>query len=183
MSQHYLLPCTCGQKTPVSVAQAGGHVMCVCGEKLAVPTLRGLRQLELAPAVAVSPKAGWSRIQGAVFASGLTVAAIGIVLLAMSGLQYGQIVGFGMTQDRTQDVLRTQQADIEQLSPTQALAEWHKVVGEGLGEQEEPPWSKFKRLAASHVIRIKVGAVAVIGGILVSLVTLGLAAMPAKTAH
>jgi len=172
MSQLYLLPCSCGEKTPVSAAQAGGQVTCACGKGLPVPTLRGLRELELAPAATVVNKAGWSRAQGAVFASGLTVAAIGVVLLAMSALQYSQIVGFGYTKDRTADVLRSQQADIESMTPTQVLSEWRKEVEEGLGQAEEPPWSKFKRLAASNVTRIKLGAAAVIGGILVSLITL-----------
>jgi hypothetical protein len=182
MSQQYLLPCSCGQNTPVSPAQAGGQVTCVCGKSLPVPTLRGLRELEIAPAAAPEKKAGWSRVHGAVFASGLTIAAIGVVLLALSVLQYGQIVGFGMTKDRTEDVLRSQQADIEGMSPTQVLAEWRKDIEDGLGEPEEPPWSKFKRLAASNVSWIKVGAVAVIGGILISLITLLVPATSAKAA-
>jgi hypothetical protein len=172
MSQQYLLPCSCGHKTPVSVAQAGGQVACVCGNSLPVPTLRGLRELEIAPAAVVEKKAGWSRTHGAVFATGLTVAAIGVVLRALSVLQYGQIVGFGMTKDRTEDVLRSQQADIEGMSPTQVLAEWRKDVEDGLGEPEEPPWSKFKRLAANKMSWIKFGSAAVIGGILISLITL-----------
>jgi hypothetical protein len=182
MSHQYLLPCSCGQKTPVSPAQAGGHVTCVCGKSLPVPTLRGLRELEIAPATAPQEKAGWSRVHGVAFASGLTVAAIGVVLLALSVLQYGQIVGFGMTKDRTEDVLRSQQADIEGMSPTQVLSEWRKDVEEGLGEQEEPPWSKFKRLAASNMKWIKVGAAAVIGGILISLITLLVPANAVKVA-
>jgi hypothetical protein len=182
MSQLYLLPCSCGQKTPVSVAQAGGHVTCACGKSLPVPTLRGLRELEIAPAAAPEKKPGWSRVHGAVFASGLTVAAIGIVLLAMSALQYSQIVGFGYTKDRTQDVLKSQQADIEGMSPVQVLAEWRKDVEEGLGEQEEPPWSKFKRLAASNIAWIKFGVAAVVGGILVSLITLLVPARPVTAA-
>jgi len=180
MSQLYLLPCSCGQKTPVSVAQAGGQVVCVCGKSLSVPTMRGLRELEIAPAAVPEKKAGWSRVHGVVFASGLTIAAIGVVLLAMYGLQYSQIVGFGMTKDRTGDVLRSQEADIESLSPTQVLAEWHKDVEEGLGEQEEPPWAKFKRLAAHDLLRIKIGAAAVAGGLLLALITVGVAAVPSK---
>jgi len=181
MSKLYLLPCSCGQKTPVSVAQAGGQVTCICGKSLSVPTLRGLRELEIAPTVAVEKKAGWSRVHGAIFASGLTIAAIGVVLLTLSALQYGQIVGFGYTKDRTADVLRSQQADIESMSPTQVLSEWRKDVEEGLGEPEEPPWSKFKRLAASNVAWIKFGAAAVIGGILIALITLVVPAAPLKT--
>jgi hypothetical protein len=182
MSQLYLLPCSCGQKTAVSVAQAGGQVLCVCGKNLQVPTLRGLRELEIAAVAPPEKKAGWSRVHGAVFASGLAVAAIGVVLLAMSALQYGQIVGFGYTKDRTDLVLKTQELDIENMSPIQVLTEWRKEAEEGLGDQEEPPWSKFKRLAASNVTRIKVAAAAVIGGILVSLITLLVPATSTKVA-
>jgi hypothetical protein len=182
MSQLYLLPCSCGQKTPVSVAQAGGQVTCACGKNLPVPTLRGLRGLEVAPAAGPEKKAGWSRVHGAVFAGGLTVAAIGVVLLAMSALQYGQLVGFGFTKDRTDLVLKTQEADIEKMSPLQMLTEWRREVEEGLGEQEEPPWAKFKRVAANNVVWIKIGAVAVIGGILVSLITLLVPVTAAKAA-
>jgi hypothetical protein len=97
-------------------------------------------------------------------------------------LQYSQIVGFGYTKDRTQDVLKSQQADIEGMSPVQVLAEWRKDVEEGLGEQEEPPWSKFKRLAASNIAWIKFGVAAVVGGILVSLITLLVPARPVTAA-
>jgi hypothetical protein len=41
----FLLPCACGQKTEVSVAQAGQSIRCACGAQLDVPTLRGLRAL------------------------------------------------------------------------------------------------------------------------------------------
>jgi hypothetical protein len=110
------------------------------------------------------------------------VAAIGVVLLAMSALQYVQIVGFGYTKDWTADVLKSQQIEIEEMSPTQVLAEWRKNVEEGLGEPEEPPWAKFKRLAASNVMWIKYGSAAVICGILVSLITLVVPATSAKAA-
>lgn len=172
MSQQYLLPCSCGHKLTVSVAQAGGQVTCVCGKTASVPTLRGLRELETAPATTQTKKAAWSRTHGAVFATGLCVAALGLVLLAMSALQYGQIVGFGYTKDRTELVLKTQEADIEKMVPTQLLAEWRKEVDEGLGEQEEPPWAKFKRMAASNVMWIKIGIGAVFGGVLLALVTM-----------
>jgi len=52
----YWLPCRCGQQIRVSTAQAGETVACVCGERLEVPTLRGLR--ELVPAESDSTRAG-----------------------------------------------------------------------------------------------------------------------------
>jgi uncharacterized iron-regulated membrane protein len=41
----YLLPCACGQRTPVSNVQAGQSVRCACGAQLQVPNLRDLRAL------------------------------------------------------------------------------------------------------------------------------------------
>jgi hypothetical protein len=41
----FLLPCGCGQRTPVSIAQAGQSIRCACGAQLEVPTLRGLKAL------------------------------------------------------------------------------------------------------------------------------------------
>lgn len=42
----YLLPCSCGEQTVVSTAQAGETIRCACGAELQVPTMRGLRELE-----------------------------------------------------------------------------------------------------------------------------------------
>ena len=42
----YLLPCSCGEQSVVSTAQAGGTIRCACGAELQVPTMRGLRELE-----------------------------------------------------------------------------------------------------------------------------------------
>ena len=44
----FLLSCTCGRKTSVSIAQAGQSIRCPCGAQLEAPTLRGLAALERA---------------------------------------------------------------------------------------------------------------------------------------
>jgi hypothetical protein len=173
MSQQFLLPCSCGQKLTVSPSQAGGQVACSCGKLLSVPTLRGLRELEIAPSTAPAPvTSGWSPVHGAIFASGLVVAAIGLVFLALSGLQYLQIKGFRLTEDFTQNVVSNEMLRIDALSPLQALEEWHENIEHGLGEQEEPPWSKYKRLADFNVSRIKFAAVALVAGVVLSFATL-----------
>lgn len=66
--QRYLLPCPCGQRIPVSLAEAGGTVRCgACGAELAVPTYRELKSLEPAAADANAPPrrpsnwTGWHR--------------------------------------------------------------------------------------------------------------------------
>ena len=173
MSQQFLLPCTCGQKLPVSTAQAGGQVTCSCGKTLSVPTLRGLRELEVAPATLPRPaKAGWSPVHGFIFATGLVLAAVGVVFLALNGLQYSQIMGFGLTRDYTDDVVRAELARIDESKPLQLLEEWKENIEHGLGEQEEPPWSKFQRQIKFNLSRIKFGAIALGAGLLLSFATL-----------
>ena len=44
----YLLPCCCGQKTPIESRQAGEVITCGCGESLKVPTMLEMATLELA---------------------------------------------------------------------------------------------------------------------------------------
>ena len=41
----FLLPCNCGEKTAVGIAQAGQGVICRCGAELTVPTMKVLRSL------------------------------------------------------------------------------------------------------------------------------------------
>jgi hypothetical protein len=42
----YLLPCQCGQKTPVDSTKAGQTIECECGAQLDIPTLGGLKKLQ-----------------------------------------------------------------------------------------------------------------------------------------
>jgi hypothetical protein len=76
----YLLTCNCGNQLPIDAGQAGGQVVCTCGSKLDVPTLRNLRHLPQAEAERPPATAGnWSVRKGliAVFliAAGLLIAA------------------------------------------------------------------------------------------------------------
>lgn len=45
MTTKFLLPCDCGEKIAVGVAQAGQSVTCPCGAELTVPTMKTLRSL------------------------------------------------------------------------------------------------------------------------------------------
>jgi hypothetical protein len=79
----YLLACKCGKTTPVEVGQAGGQVVCECGEQLDVPTLRQLRHLPQVQATAApSRRAGreWSVRKGVIAASLLSVALVTAIL-------------------------------------------------------------------------------------------------------
>src|SRR5262245_32317227 len=95
MTQQYLLPCACGQLVRVGNAQAGGQVLCACGKSLAVPTLRGLRQLEAAPPeIAKKLPLRWSPIHGASFALALVIAIAGAAAAAYHLFYYSHLVGW-----------------------------------------------------------------------------------------
>jgi hypothetical protein len=167
----YLLPCSCGQKTRVANAQAGGQVACVCGKSLAVPTLRGLRELDLAPPMKDAvQRAGWSRQQGTVFATGLLIAAVGLYMVAYYSWKYAQLTvqGSHLLVDRTQDVLKASSAEVGSLSPAKMLEEWNKEKEEGLGEKYTPIWVTAKATISQYVSRIQAGAVAAAAGVLVA---------------
>lgn len=80
----YLLPCTCGKKLRVSSAQAGEELICECGARVQVPTMRGLRELQ--PAESVQPtgrrrrSSAWEDRHRVAFL--LVIAAIGCAALA-----------------------------------------------------------------------------------------------------
>ncbi len=76
----YLLPCSCGQKVPVSVRHAGQMVRCACGAELEVPTLRGLRELESAAGTTPARRV-WGDRQRVVFA----LAVASLVAFAVGG--------------------------------------------------------------------------------------------------
>src|SRR5262249_20441892 len=153
----YLLPCSCGQQIRVGVAQAGAQIVCACGRKLRVPTMRGLRELKVAPAVtAGATKPGWSSWHGAAFALGLLSVVAGIALIGYNGGRYSQLrfasatvrqpdgtvvsQRIDLTADRSADFAKAAAAEIDRMTPIEALAEWKDDIEKGLGEREEPFW-------------------------------------------
>lgn len=171
MPQHYLLPCSCGQKLRVAPAQAGGQVTCGCGKSLVVPTLRGLRALELAaPEVSGKVMPGWSAIHGLLFSGGIVLAVAGVALIAINLYRYAQFSQF--TVDRTDVVAAAHTAEVDQYSATQMFDEWSHVVGEGLGEKMTPPWVAAKQMIAANLFWMKAGGSAIVVGLLLSVLTL-----------
>ena len=169
----YLLPCSCGQTVRITAAQAGAQVACVCGKSLPVPTLRGIQQLQIAPAERSAKAATrWSPMHGVLFVSGLTIATIGVVVLAYFGLKYIQLGGHPITRDITDVVVKAEQERISELTPTQALAEWTENVNSGLGEREEPPWIRANKILAGYKNVIRTSVAALIAGTLLAVTAL-----------
>lgn len=87
MKARYLLPCSCGQETPVEASQAGQLVTCACGAQQEVPTLLRLSALKRAPeseATAPKPQRRWGLRQRLV----LVGAGIALFFLALAALKY-----------------------------------------------------------------------------------------------
>jgi hypothetical protein len=171
MTLHYLLPCSCGQKVRVANSQAGGQVACACGKSLSVPTLRGLRELEFAPAEIQGPaRPGWSPLHGALFSSGLLVATAGLVVLTLYVWRYTQLVGW--TTDRSAEVVQGESAQIDTLTALQMLSAWSELMEEGLGERRTPIWVAAKEKIGEYRVWMAIGGGAFLGGALLSLATL-----------
>jgi hypothetical protein len=172
----YLLPCPCGQKHRVGPAQAGDSVICSCGNKLAVPTLRGLRDLEPAPPIAsTTAPAAWTLAHGIAFSSGLALAAAAIAVLAFFGLRYAQLHFHPVSRDVTKEAVAYEQERIDDLTPLAALAEWNENLKEGLGQPQEPPWVRANKLLAGYKIWINISLIALVTGVVLSSATLALA--------
>jgi cytochrome c-type biogenesis protein CcmH/NrfG len=76
----YLLPCLCGRQLSVSSAQAGQTVQCECGQAVEVPTMRGLRELEVADARSAARAENWGDRQRVTL--GLFIASLGCLAVA-----------------------------------------------------------------------------------------------------
>ena len=78
MSIRYLLPCLCGKKIPVDRAQAGQTIQCECGADVEVPTLLGLRSLEMIEEESpTTTRSGWGVPQGLTIVGGvITLGAV-----------------------------------------------------------------------------------------------------------
>ncbi len=116
MTEHYLLPCRCGQKLAVSPRQAGGTITCPCGTAMEVPPLNRLRTLEpVSPAAELPARAGalrkrtaWESRQAGLF--------FGVVLLCV-GLPWAGWLEFS----------KPRLVPIERMVPLQTWGLWQEL--------------------------------------------------------
>lgn len=116
MTQHYLLPCSCGQKLAVAPRQAGGSVTCPCGNVMEVPPLNQLRALETvapeaelqATAGAARKRAAWGGRQAGLF--------LGVVLLCV-----------GVPWAAWLEVTKPRLVPVERMSPLQTWGMWQEL--------------------------------------------------------
>jgi hypothetical protein len=170
MSAQYLLPCSCGQKVRVEPAQAGGQVACACGANLNVPTLRGLRQLEVAPTddatIRRSTGRQWGPVRGAMFSIGLLVVVVSLLVLAYTYLQFAEAGLF--TQDQTPVINQLEGEQIANMNLLDSLQAFYSLREEGLGEPVEPFWVTAQKIVAEkRNLMLGAGGLALAGAIAV----------------
>jgi hypothetical protein len=172
MSAQYLLPCSCGQKVRVEPAQAGGQVACACGASLHVPTLRGLRQLEVAPPDKSTRNAGrqWGPVRGAMFSIGLLVTVISLLVLGYTYLQFA--AASTLTEDQTPLIHEMEGQAIESMGLLEALETFHMLSNEGLGEPVEPFWVTARKVVAEKRVLMIGAASLALAGVIAAIASL-----------
>jgi hypothetical protein len=148
MSQHFLLPCECGNQIPVTTAQAGRLLACSCGREVKAPSLGGLRQLAPAQAGNDNPAIAWNAGRGILFVAGVLLTLLGLLVGGYGSYIFSQINVAAVTEHFD----LTEVADIEnvdKMSPSDAYDVWKVIVEHGLGQAGTAPplqaqqWSRF----------------------------------------
>ena len=179
--QLYLLPCACGQKLRVRTRQAGEEVTCQCGAVVHVPTMRGLRQLEMAKdteAVVAPPR---SMLQGPIFAIGMLLLFAGCMILAASliwppvVLQYN-VHEAGLTEA---EIIRSN-TPVEELGAYDLYEEFTTLRDKRAREQTNFAQAIFEAALYSQNSRLLTGGVIAGIGALLTIVGLALPTMTAK---
>jgi len=167
MSQQYLLPCPCGKTTPVTPTQAGRVIVCECGSELKVPTLAGLRKLDMVeePTVGKRPPPAWSALRGTLFVVG--------VLLTIVGLAVGGFACYVMRSISLADLptrfKQIETADVEwidRMTPEETYELWKDIRSYGLGAAGSAPPVKaqeaFEFWTATAIAAFAVAAVGIL---------------------
>lgn len=172
MRTKYLLPCSCGEKIPVEMSQAGGQVTCGCGQQTTVPSMRELRTLETAeaaePRSVESARSTWGPRQGLMLA--------GVLLLVLALIPAGWLYR-NMPEKLRVDIpfaVTHQNEQIDQLSIDQAWMFWkHEIVETGLIEypSAEKQYNEHLRTAYQRWLTFALcfatlGVLLLVGGVL-----------------
>ena len=154
MKAVYLLPCSCGKKVPVDAGQAGAKVTCDCGQQLAVPTFRALKDLEQErPVAAVAAGAigggtsEWNPARGVMFSFGMLISMIAAVLICYHLYTYWVMWDGG--EAWKQDHLKEMREAVDYLAPADALVDFQDMATKGLTVDGVPPWSQVAAMRDS----------------------------------
>jgi hypothetical protein len=127
----YLLPCSCGRKTPVETQQSGESIVCACGAKLDIPRLLELKKLEkVVVQVAETRKPSVWGIGHSILLSGIILVAVVAVLWILL-LTYTHSDPYQtMTPDETR-------ARFQKMSPIETWETWLYFEQNGLSPHKD----------------------------------------------
>jgi hypothetical protein len=160
----YLVECTCGNKLPVEIGQAGSQIACSCGNLVDVPTLRKLRHLPPAEIEVARPASTWSARKGVITASLLLAGGLALIN-AWSWFTQPKVPIFDPV-DYQHDVVEQR---LKTMTPTQSWHWWieyYKPMAErGFSYLEFANRGEIERtIAARQSLRRTLWIVVAIGG-------------------
>jgi hypothetical protein len=173
----YRLPCErCGEKLVIDVSQAGRQLVCQCGATQEIPSLREIRALEVVTDSSDKPRrASWNQGRGIVFAVGLVIAVLGLLLAAAAGTSW--YTARAPVLPSSQDIEESL-PDVDELGAPQAWEMWKDLRDQGLGPYYEPPNVVFAGVLRRVFTFFLGGLVALVAGIATILLSMLLPAKP-----
>lgn len=160
----YRFPCErCGEKLVIDISQAGRQIVCRCGAALEVPSLRAIRALEVAPDASVKPRRpAWNRGRGLMFAAGLVIALLGLLVAGAGGAVW--LTAQAPPSPAPSDLAAALTA-IDQLKAPRAWDLWAEMRTNGLGPYFEPSQAVFEAFLRRVLIEFFAGVVILAAGL------------------
>ena len=160
MRTKYLLPCECGENIAISTSQAGQEVTCSCGAVVQVPTMKGIRELEMMTVDEPDMRpAKWDAKAG--------VALVGLVLV---------VIGLAFCY-HTRMTKRPIMMGIDHLTPIQTWEVWERDLKGGvqLPEYSQMPYQMmmkvYRQYMAVGIGIVALGCVLVVAWLIAAIVT------------
>jgi hypothetical protein len=166
----YLLPCSCGRNVIVQPRNAGETVRCECGRETTAPTMREIRRLQPAEAIAArdatpGEKTPWGKSQRLLLVG--TVVIVLAAILAMV-LFYGQY----RLDQRIAHAIHNRREHVRTLKLFETLQWYRRNVAPGFDTADESPFQRDREVL---FVGEMVAAIAAAAGIV--LVGIGIAGL------
>jgi len=149
MAAQYLLPCECGNTTPIDTSQAGDTVVCQCGQRLEVPSLRAIRELTPHADQADQRKYEWSPAAGMIFVGGMLLALVGGGAAAYTHTTSVQMVNFNLPPEA--DVAAWVE-QVDEAPPQELFDIWNAARDLGLGDHRASPFVQYRLVSERYVM-------------------------------
>jgi len=160
MAARYLLPCECGNTTPVDMSQAGGSVLCGCGKQLEVPSLRAIRELPRLSEAADVHKYQWNPAAGMTFVSGVVIAFVGAgVALAM------HLNSLVVPELPSEEMVAAWVGEVDNATPEELFQIWNSARHDGLGEHGDSPFIQARMVSKRLAMYRNMGLIVVASGL------------------